>query len=98
MIWEQKLSALKSLCPDASLYMRRPGDWYLQLKGVEIKKGGILASVGETGKTPEEAVEKTWERLTGLSADEVVVLNAFSGTRRHLRWNGFMWKDERVCV
>jgi len=93
MTWEQKFAALQALLDfkgDAALHSREPGDWYVTLPSVSIKEGGLLVSVGNSGATPQEAVEKTWTKLTSLPNDHYIVASACSG-RRAVRWNGFMW-------
>lgn len=91
---EEKFAALGALAPyAASLWMRNPGDWYVHLKGVEIGGDGMLASPASSGKTPFEAIEKCWAEHATLPAGRYIVLNAMQTTRRHVRWNGFMWQE-----
>jgi hypothetical protein len=92
MTWEQKLAALQAL-GDCSLRMREPGDWYV-CDHIEIGGNGFLLSptCGET--TPEKAVETVWAQyVTNLPSDRHLVINAGAINRRHVRWNGYMWKD-----
>jgi hypothetical protein len=98
LTYEQKFLALQSLLGfpgDASLHMRGMGNWYVSLPRVDIKDGGCLSSVGSTGKTPAEAIEKTWLALTeNLPKDQYIVLDASDPKkRRAVRWNGFMWES-----
>jgi hypothetical protein len=37
MTWEQKFAAILSI-GDAALRMRKPGDWYVDHRGVEVKE------------------------------------------------------------
>lgn len=91
---EEKFAALGALAPHAaSLWMRNPGDWYVHLTGVEIGGDEMLTSPASSGKTPFEAIEECWRQHTLLPAGRYVVLNAMQTTRRHVRWNGFMWQE-----
>ena len=93
MTWEQMLQAIAALGGEPALRMRKPGDWYVEQRGVEVKQGSILASLYGNGATPEAAVRDHWQQLTDLKPDEVIVLSAAGPNRRHVRWNGFMWTD-----
>ena len=93
MHWEQKLDALSGLA-DVYLKMRRPGNWYASMSGVEIKQGGMLAGVCGDGKNPEEAVNDLWrECVDELPADRYIVVNAHRDSRKAFRWSGYMWKE-----
>lgn len=92
MTWEQKFVALKAL-GDCALKMRAPGDWYLSLHGVEVKRGPMLGSVGESGPTPEAAVTATWDAVTTLPPGQYLVMGALRSTRRAVVWGGFMWQE-----
>ena len=95
MTWEEKFYALKALVNfgDAALMMRKPGDWYVSLRGVDRKEGCVLAGCGgHSGKTPEEAVELAFSYAT----DEryyVVSDAVYPDRRKAFRWNGFMWDE-----
>lgn len=91
MTYEQKLSALQAIA-ECQLCMRKPGDWYVSHRA-EIKNGSMLEGRYGNGKTPEEAVENHWMKLTTLKPDERVVTNAMNDRRRELVWNGFMWEE-----
>lgn len=93
MTWEQKFAAILALAPDACLRMRCSGDWYVSNGHIEIKDGCGLVSPTERGRTPEDAVEQHWGRLTNLPSDQCLVLDAYNDKRRQVRWNGFMWAD-----
>jgi hypothetical protein len=96
MNWEQKLEALQGLDCEISLRMRAPGNWYVDHRGIEVKKHGSAILRGEygNGRTPEEAVEDHWRLLTGLGPEEYVVLHAMlPEKRRHVVWSGFMWAE-----
>jgi len=89
MTWEQKLMALKALCP-TSLKMRKPGDWYVDASGREIKiNGGLLGAYGN-GDTPQAAVEDDFRQVA--ESEKVVVLDAYGERRCELKWNGYMWE------
>lgn len=92
MNWEQKLHALNALA-ECRLIMREPGDWYVS-QHTEVKKEGdsVLQGKYGNGRSPEEAVINHWNELTG-NPKEFIVLEACPGSRRHVRWNGFMWVD-----
>ena len=90
MNWEQKLAALQAFA-DTSICMRKPGDWYVHMRA-ELKGDGVLSSASGNGRTPEEAVEDHWRKVTAPGA--VIVRDAMNAARREVRWNGFMWADD----
>jgi hypothetical protein len=96
--WEQKLQALQFLAeyPDnANVRMRKPGDWYCSVSGVEVKQKHCLVGQYGNGTTPQEAVENCFLVLTSITNDEVLVRNAMNAEKRtYFRWIGFMWKQE----
>ena len=101
MNYEQKIQAMASLLVfsgSAALRMRKQGDWYFSLPGVDIKQGGCLLSECGNGTTPEEAVNSLWNRYTTLPQDEYLVLDSHSGSRRAVKWNGFMWEDVHEAI
>ena len=91
MNWEQKLEALNALA-ECSLKMRKPGDWYVG-HSVEVKVGAILEGRYGNGETPQDAVEDSWRKLTELNPGEYLVTRAYSGSRKAVRWNGYMWES-----
>lgn len=97
MNWGQKLEALKALCGEfnVSLKMRAPGDWYVETTGLEIKvNASILSSHTSRAPSPEKAVEDAWRAyVEDLPPDRYLVVGAMRSSRRHVRWNGFMWQD-----
>ena len=97
LTWEQKFEAIQALhplgCTEVTLHMRKPGDWYMSIPRVEIKKGPILASAGESGNGVVECVRNTWNTITNLPANEYLVINSFGDKRKAVKWNGFMWKE-----
>lgn len=97
MTWEQMLSAVQAL-GEASLRMRQPGDWYVEQPRVDKKERGssVIGSAYGNGSTPEAAVRDHWWTLTDLKPNEIIVIDSLRATRRHVRWNGFMWVDEPV--
>lgn len=96
MTWEQKFAALKALSTDMHLTTTTDGDkWVCSGRGIEETSDTscVLASVTGWGATPEAAVENLWLRVEKQSSDHYFVLGAYSESRRHVKWNGFMWVD-----
>lgn len=96
LTWEQKLQAIASLhgiLDKPSLMMNEPGNWYIYLPALDIKKGCMLTSPCNRGNTPEDAVNSAWDNLTKLKDDEYLVVNAFRDSRKAVKWNGFMWQE-----
>lgn len=95
MTWEEKFAAICAL-KDADLKMRQPGDWYVS-QGTEVKErigSGVLVSRFGNGESPIEAIKNHWILLTEEQPLAYIVLNATNNTtRRHVRWNGYMWSD-----
>jgi hypothetical protein len=91
MTWEQKLAALQAIAP-TTLNMRKPGDWYVSAQGRDVGGDGLLTASYGNGKTPQEAVEDDWRQVAELPFDKYVVVFV-RNTRKHLRWNGYMWSD-----
>lgn len=88
MTWEEKLAALQSLT-ETSLRMRKPGDWYVDAYGLrEIGGNGILDSAYGNGKTPQEAVENDWLKMTSLASDLYIRVKG-----KNYRWMGYMWRQ-----
>ncbi len=97
---DQMMAALNALSPvgEVALHMRKPGDWYLLVKGVEIGGDGTLGLVGGNGLNPFNAIENYWNNATrNLPTSKYLVLSALQSGRRHVRWNGFMWEDLPVA-
>jgi hypothetical protein len=92
--YEHQLEALKALAGDFNVYlrMRKPGDWYLSVSGVEVRQRHMLSSPTVSESSPMGAVGAMWTKLTELPDDEYLVVNAGSDKRFACRWNGFMWK------
>jgi len=92
--WEQMFSAISALSAysDVCLRMRKPGDWYVSAKGIEVTDGHLMSSGGTGGRGPESAIEAYWQWLTTLQPEEAISVSAL-GTRKHFRWNGFMWAE-----
>lgn len=91
MSWEEKLSAFQALS-DTSLRMRKPGDWYVSAH-VEVKNRSMLEGRFGNGRSPQEAVENHWDKLTNLAPHEYIIVDAMRESRRAVCWNGFMWKN-----
>jgi hypothetical protein len=95
MTWEQKLQALQALS-DVALHMRKPGDWYVNASmEIGADDSGVLVGSYGNGTTPQEAVEDHWSIYTVLlkPKEYCVICTGSQATRRHVRWNGFMWQD-----
>jgi len=91
MTWEEKLAALKALA-NTHLEMRAPGDWYVSAYAREVGGNGMLEGRYGNGRTPQEAVEDDWEKMTAkLPADRYIVVYASGEDRQQYRWNGYMW-------
>lgn len=93
MTWEEKLMALRAL-GDASLKMRKPGEWYVSQDNVSVTRSGVLRGLCGNGSTPIVAVENHWRHLVESIGTDYIVCRATQRTREAFRWNGFMW--ERV--
>ena len=91
MTYEQKFAALGALCFAPALHMRKPGDWYVSMLGVERKEGPCLSGGCISEPTPEAAVDAKWE--WAIDPRYYLVINAMRDKRRAVRWNGFMWED-----
>jgi len=97
MNWEQKFQALMAICPEVSLKMRKPGDWFVSIPWVSRREGSVLSSGCDSAKSPEEAVAQRFEWATNPKFYLVTTVNS---CRRAVKWNGFMWADvdETVAV
>lgn len=94
MDWQQKAEALNALA-QINIRMRKAGDWYVQ-QSIEVKKqgSGMLSGQYGNGETPEAAIENHWGKLCEhLPVDSYIVIDAMCNTRRHVRWNGYMWLE-----
>lgn len=90
MDWEQKLQALNTIS-QCHLIMRQPGNWYVS-QSIDVKNNHVLEGRYGNGATPEAAVADHWQRLTDLAPHEYIVgRSGDPGTRKAVRWNGFMW-------
>lgn len=95
MTWEQKLQALNRLTGNpAAIYLRRAGNWYVSIPGVNRREGVILSSGSVSAGSPESAVNDYWDWATDprfyLEVGPVIK------EPRRVRWNGFMWEDVGV--
>ena len=91
MSYEQMMQALKAICVNVGVHMRRPGDWYVVMPGVQRKEGGCLFSGCDSAKDPEAAIRSRW--IWAIDPAHYLVINAYHGTRRAVKWNGFMWEE-----
>lgn len=108
MNWEEKFAAMKALChPKAcEVRMRKPGNWYVDCKGISISAGGsLIVGAGVSEPHPQRAIQMQWYRWTdegfvGMGA--VVIKGApllvkdclVPEKRRAYRWNGYMWEEQ----
>lgn len=92
MNFQQKAAALKALS-EISVRIRGENNWYVN-QNVEVKAGGMLEGRYGNGETPESAIEDHWRALVeDLKPEEYLVIHAYGGKRRAVKWNGFMWED-----
>lgn len=95
MNWQQKFDALGAIGTEISVRMRKPGDWYVDHRGVDTKEtpdSCCLVGRYGNGSTPEEAIENHWRRLTEEQPLAYLWVSEF-GKNRKVRWNGYMWRD-----
>lgn len=94
LTYEQKLAALKAIAP-THLEMRKPGDWYVCASDRAVKKTGSVMLTGAygNGESPEAAVNDDWEHMLAAGKDGFIVIGAGLPSRKHVRWNGFMWES-----
>lgn len=96
MDYQQKFLAIRALAgTEVAIRARRYSDWFVSVPGVEIGGDGLLSSPTATGETPEAAIEKTWDLLTNLKPFRYLVIRAMTDDRRHVKWNGFMWEEQK---
>ena len=98
MTYEQKFVALQALLVfdgSAAVHMRKPGDWYVSLPGVNRRKEHLTESVHVLGcKTPEDAIDKYFESAT--KQEWPLEIDTRNGKKRLVKWNGFMWADAEM--
>ncbi len=95
LTWEQKLAAINALVR-CELYMRKPGDWMLEIPGLGISDGVLVSyGVGLFGSSPEEVVESAWKELLAVDGIKkaIRIEHAPDYKAFYYVWNGFMWKD-----
>lgn len=93
MDWQQKAAALDALA-EIQIMIRGVGDWYVH-QNVQIRKVDVLFGEYGNGETPVAAIEDHWQKLVNevSRTPHYLVARDGSGTRRAVRWNGFMWAD-----
>lgn len=96
MTFEQKVQAIIALVGpfNFAIRCRESGSWYVEDGSLEIAQGGLVSPT-ESADSPYAAVHEHWEKLTKLTSDDYLVLDAMGKNRRAVRWNGFMWADVR---
>lgn len=92
MTWEQQWLAIKAICPDATLEIRGPGDWYVSAWMHIGDGGGTLIGNYGNGATPELAVKDHWRKVLEVEAPRYWRVGHGSQSRA-VRWTGFMWKE-----
>ncbi len=95
MTWEEKFAAICALDGDACVMMRKPGDWYVSWRNdIKEEDGGCcLHHRYGNGSTPEGAVLDHWRCITEEQPLAYVVVRGDYPNRRHVVWNGYMWRD-----
>lgn len=94
MTFDMKALALRALTNEFSLNLRQDGSWYVRLPGVEVievGRLGMLLSPNQSERSPEAAINAAWEDYAVKPYR--VVINAYSPSRREVKWNGYMWED-----
>lgn len=95
MTTREKALALNALSR-LSLELDCNNQWFVNHQRVDIKEidhPGVICSVTGRGDTPEDAIEDHWHKMTASGQNLYIVVNALHNSRRHVRWNGFMWED-----
>ena len=92
MTWEEKFDAIQALDWDASLKMRKPGDWYV-LASICIAGDGMLTSVGGNGFDPQTAVENWWRNYVTELKLPLYCQTTQDSKDIRVRWNGYRWAD-----
>lgn len=89
----QALKELSNQTPGAYLSTNVDGEWYMTVKGVEVKDTPSTAKgLGGSGKTADEAVSDCWKNATTrLDASQYLVVDGLKDTRKAYRWNGTRW-------
>lgn len=72
--------------------------WYATIDGGWISDGSFRTGMAEHVPDVNKAVERLWQRLTNLGADEHIVLDVVGGGERRVRWNGYAWLDVPAAV
>ncbi len=67
---------------EMSIRMRKPNDWYVNHRGVEVKNGGCLEDRYGNGNTPQDAIIDHWKKLTVLAPHEYIVCCPLGGGER----------------
>lgn len=96
--WEDRFAALQVL-GEASVRMRKPGDWYVDQR-VGVSNGAIVRSSYGNGATPQEAVEDHWLIYSAVGGNEWIASGS-GDDRINAVWDGDAWKTwkpERVTT
>ena len=92
---QQKAEALNALSP-VSISLDVRNRW-VATNSTQLLDGKFLEGICGRADTPGEAIEQLWQQtVVNLKTSQRVVLNATSpNTRQEVRWNGFMWANEK---
>jgi uncharacterized protein YktB (UPF0637 family) len=86
---------IKALDDDAHLeYSEYTRQWFVSAD-IDIKSDGCLIGVVEHADTTDEAVGAFLARITHIKQDELIVTRALKDDRRHWRWNGAAFAEQR---
>lgn len=100
---QQKVTALMALSGNLQIHCRAADDWFAYQPDVHIRERGACVYVGTMGNgaTPEAAILDYWrEIVTELDPTwAIMVANYYADEgkpdRRYVRWNDFMWAEQR---
>jgi hypothetical protein len=72
--------------------------WYV-VADIEVSDGCVIGGIAEHHDTPDQAVLAFLGRLQQVDLsdfDHVLVTNSLRGNRRHWRWNGAAFVEDRT--
>lgn len=90
---EQRMLAIKSLDPRASIHFSEyTGMWYVEAR-INVSDGCLLTSISGHRSTPVGAVAAFFDQLLAIRSSEVLVAHP-AGARREYRWNGASFVEQ----